>query len=127
MANVLVVDDEAMVRNTLHRMLANLGHQAWAASDGAEALDLVDGIRFDLIITDVYMAAMDGMELLIRIHQRGFRPPVVVISGGGFRSSDDVLAMAKGCGAVATLDKPFTPAQLRQTIEPFLPQDSRLH
>jgi len=120
MANVLVVDDEAMVRNTLNRMLANLGHQPWAASDGAEALDLLDAIRFDLIITDVYMAAVDGMELLIRVQQRGMKIPVVVISGGGFRSGDDVLEMAKGCGAVATLDKPFSPEDLRRTIEPLL-------
>jgi CheY-like chemotaxis protein len=119
-ANILVVDDEASVRRALCRMLTNLGHQAWDVADGAEALQLLDGVRFDLIISDVYMAAVDGMELLVRIQQRGFKIPVVVISGGGFRTAEEVLGMAKSCGAVATLDKPFTPEQLRRTIEPLL-------
>ena len=120
MANVLVVDDEASVRRALCRMLMNLGYQPWDVADGAEALELLDGVRFDLIISDVYMASVDGMELLVRIQQRGLRVPVVMISGGGFMPSDEVLAMAKSCGAVATLDKPFTPQQLRETIEPLL-------
>jgi CheY-like chemotaxis protein len=120
MANVLVVDDEQAVRSVLRRMLTNLGHKVWEAPDGAEALRVLDAIRFDLAIVDVYLGPVDGMELLIRMQQRGLRPPVVVMSGGGFKASADVLAMARGCGAAATLNKPFTPEQLRQTIEPFL-------
>lgn len=120
MANVLIVDDEAQVRSALSRMLANLGHEAWDVADGAEALHLLDGVRFDLVITDVYMAAVDGMELLVRIQQRRLRTPVVVMSGGRLKSSEEVLAMANCCGAVATLGKPFTPQQLRETIEPLL-------
>jgi DNA-binding NtrC family response regulator len=77
-------------------------------------------VPIDLVITDVYMAAMDGMELLVRVQQRGIKVPVVVMSGGGFKSAEEVLAMASSCGAVATLDKPFTPAQLREAIEPLL-------
>ena len=120
MAKVLVVDDEAMVRGALRRMLTNMGHQAWDVADGVEALQLLDAVRFDLVISDVYMAAVDGMELLVRIQQRGHQVPVVMISGGAFLPSDEVLAMARSCGAVATLDKPFTPGQLRETIEPLL-------
>jgi CheY-like chemotaxis protein len=120
MANVLVVDDEADVRAVLQRMLTHMGHQVWDAADGAEALQLLEAVRFDLVITDVYMASVDGMELLVRIQQRGVPVPVVVISGGGFMSTDEVLKMARSCGAGATLDKPFTPKQLRETIEPLL-------
>lgn len=119
-ANVLVVDDDETARRALRRMLANLGHQVWDVADGAEALQLLDGVRFDLVITDVYMAPVDGMELLVRIHQRGLDVPVVAISGGGFIATDDLLAMARACGAAATLDKPFTPQQLRDTVEPLL-------
>ena len=121
MANVLVVDDEADVRAVLQRMLTHMGHQVWDAADGAEALQLLEAVRFDLVITDVYMASVDGMELLVRIQQRGVPVPVVVISGGGFMSTDEVLKMAASCGAVATLDKPFTLDELHETIEPFLP------
>jgi len=118
--NVLVVDDEAEVRSYLRRALAKLGHEVAEAADGAEALRLLDAGRFDLVITDAYMAEMDGMELLVRIQQRGLRLPVVMVSGGGYLAREDVLAMGKSSGAVAVLEKPFTPEQLRATIEPLL-------
>ncbi|MGA2384573.1 MAG: response regulator [Gemmatimonadales bacterium] len=120
MAKILVVDDEAQVRSAVSHMLTNLGHEAFDAPDGAEALRLLDAIRFDLVIADVYMPAADGMELLVRIHQRDPRLPVIMISGGGFMSREEVLAMADSSGATATLDKPFTPGELRETLEPLL-------
>lgn len=120
MAKVLVVDDEAEVRAVLRRQLTRLGHEVWDAPDGAEALHQLETVPFDLVVTDAYMAEMDGMELLIRIQQRGLRIPVVMISGGGHLPSGEVLVMAQGCGAVATLDKPFSAEQLRLTIEPLL-------
>ena len=120
MANVLVVDDDEGARRVLRRTLAKLGHQASVVADGAEALRLLEDLSFDLIITDVYLASVDGMELLVRIKQRGLDVPVVAVSGGGYIAADDLLAMARACGAAATLGKPFTPQQLRDTIEPLL-------
>lgn len=120
MANVLVVDDEAEVRSVVRRMLTGLGHEVWDVDDGVEALKLLETIPFDLVITDMYMVAVDGMELVVRMQQRGFRVPVVAISGGGYKSRDEVLDMAASCGAVATLEKPFSAEQLRATIEPLL-------
>lgn len=117
---MLVVDDEAKVRAYLRRVLTKLGHEVSEAPDGAEALRLLDASAFDLVITDAYMAEMDGMELLARIQQRGLRVPVVMMSGGGYMKRGDVLTMGASSGAVATLEKPFTPEQLRLTIEPML-------
>jgi DNA-binding NtrC family response regulator len=119
-AKVLVVDDEAEVRALLRRQLTKLGHEVFEAADGVGALQLLETTPIGLVITDAYMAEVDGMELLVRIQQRGLRMPVVMISGGGYLSRDEVLAMAKGCGAVATLDKPFSAEQLRLTMEPLL-------
>jgi CheY-like chemotaxis protein len=119
-ANILVVDDDETARRALRRILLKLGHQVWDVADGDQALGLLADSRFDLVITDVYMAVVDGMELLLRIHQRRLDVPVVAISGGGFIATDDILAMAKGCGAAATLGKPFTPQQLGDAIEPLL-------
>ena len=95
MAKVLVVDDEADVRGFLRRVLAKLGHEVSEAPDGAEALRLLDTSAFDLVITDAYMAEVDGMELLARIQQRGLRVPVVMISGGGYLARGDVLTMER--------------------------------
>ena len=120
MGKVLVAEDDAKVRGVVRRALYRLGHDVADAEDGAEALRLLDAIRFDLVITDVYMATMDGMELLVRIQQRGLPTPVLMISGGGHMAREDVLAMGKSCGAVATLEKPFTPEQLRAMVERLL-------
>ena len=121
MAKVLVVDDEAEVRGVLRMMLKRSGHEVWDVADGAEALRLLDSMPFDLVITDVYMATLDGMELLVRIQQRGFQVPVVAMSGGGQKLRGAVLDVAPLVGAAATLKKPFTLEQLRATIAPLLP------
>lgn len=120
-AHVLVVDDDADVRAVVRKVITRLGHQVWDVADGKEALRLLESSPVDLIISDVYMADMDGMELLVRIQQLELKVPVVVISGGGYKPRDEVLKMAAACGAVATLDKPFTVEQLRDTVEPLLP------
>jgi len=120
MAKILIVDDHQQTRAAARQILAKDAHEIWDVPDGVQALALLEIIRFDLVITDVYMAAVDGMELLTRIKQRGHRVPVVVMSGGGFASREEVLALAQECGAVAILAKPFTPQQLRETIEPLL-------
>jgi len=124
MAHVLVVDDDDDVRAVVRKVVAKLGHQVWDVADGAEALKVIETTPVDLIISDVYMADMDGMELLVRIQQLDLHVPVVVISGGGYKAKDEILKMAAACGAVATLDKPFTVEELRETVEPFLPPAS---
>ena len=121
MAHVLVVDDDADIREVVRRVITKLGHKVWDVADGNEALRLLETSPVDLIISDIYMAEMDGMELLVRIQQLELDVPVVVISGGGYKPRDEVLKMAAACGAVATLDKPFTVEQLRDTVEPLLP------
>lgn len=120
MARVLVVDDDADLRGVVRRGLAKIGHEVEDVADGTAALDLLAARSFDLVLTDVYMETVDGMELLARMQQRGYRVPVVVMSGGGFKSQDYVLKMAESIGAVATLNKPFTIEQLRETVGPLL-------
>ena len=120
MARILVVDDHAHVRGAVRRVLIREGHQVWDVPDGAEALRLLDILDFDLVLTDVYMSAMDGMELLVRAQQLGIRTPVVVMSGGGFAPREELLAMARACGAFATIVKPFSPHQLRDTVSAVL-------
>jgi CheY-like chemotaxis protein len=123
LAQILVVDDDPEVRSFIVRVLASEGHLVSEAADGVEALEVLDKRHHDLILTDVYMAEMDGMELLSRIQRRSVRIPVVVISGGGFATREEVLRMAAARGAVATLEKPFTAGQLREIVERQLKPD----
>jgi two-component system phosphate regulon response regulator OmpR len=120
MARVLVAEDDADVRSVVRRVLARLGHEVHDVDDGTAALRLLGAMRFDLVITDVYMAALDGIELLERMQQQGHTVPVVVMSGGGFKSRQYVLKMAEECGAAAVLEKPFTLNELRAALDPLL-------
>jgi CheY-like chemotaxis protein len=119
-ARVLIADDDAEARILVRRVLHDLGHQVLDAYDGAEALRLLEGTPFDLVVADVYLGEADGMELLVRIQQRGLRVPVLAISGGGYRSGEDVLKLASACGAAATLEKPFSARRLRTVVERLL-------
>lgn len=121
MARVLVAEDDADVRGVVRRVLARLGHEVHDVDDGTAALGLLDAMPFDLVITDVYMETVDGIELLERMRQQGLDVPVVVMSGGGFKSRQYVLRIAESCGAAAVLEKPFTLNELRAAIEPLLP------
>ena len=116
MAKVLVVDDDPGIRTAVRRALLKVGHEVWDVPGGTQALPLLTLVPFDLVITDVYTDAVDGMELLTRVRQMGLPIPIIVISGGGYASADTVLDLATQCGAAATLDKPFTARQLRETV-----------
>lgn len=124
MARVLVAEDDADIRSAVRRVLAKLGHEVQDVGDGAAALELLARTPFDLVVADAYMPKVDGLELLERLQQRGLGVPVVVMSGGGFKSRQYVLQIAEACGAAAVLEKPFTLNELRAKIEPLLRKPS---
>jgi len=120
MAHILVVDDDALVRAAVRRVLTRAGYQVWDVPDGTEALELLDVIQFDLVLTDVYMNPMSGLELLARLRRYHHTMPVVVMSGGGSASREDLFGLATACGAQATLAKPFLPGQLCDAVSTAL-------
>lgn len=117
MAKVLVVDDDAAIRSILERVLVRGGHEAVVAPGGREALDLLPGGDFDLIITDVNMPAMDGIELILALQEVAEGLPIIAISGGGLVSAESLLQDAKALGAVDIVSKPFESEELLDLIE----------
>lgn len=83
MAQILLVDDEEAIRETLADCLDSAGHVVEQAASGKSALELLEGKTYDLIVMDVFMPEMDGIELIQRLGQRATYPPVITISGGG--------------------------------------------
>ncbi len=116
MARILVVDDNGYIRGAVRQVLSRGGHQVWDVPAGHEALKLLEVAEFDLILTDVYMGEMDGMEFLQRVRERGVTVPVVVMTGGGATPREQLLQLARTLGAAATIEKPFSPSALRRTI-----------
>jgi len=82
--NILVVEDEAGIRQTVVEYLGYLGHEVHQAADGQEAFDLIqDGLRPDIIISDIQMPRICGARMLAMIRVRlGLKIPVIFISGG---------------------------------------------
>jgi len=100
--NVLVVDDEAAIRELLQLILETEGHAVTLAPDGAVALAQLETLEPDVIILDLKMPVMDGHEFARRYHERvGAKAPIVVIS------AVQRLAEATELHACAVLAKPF--------------------
>ena len=101
---VLVVDDEPHMRRVLEIMLRKAGHLVFSAGNGLEALDILRDNPVDLVITDMRMPEMDGIELLGRLREGGGEIPVIVITAHGSVESA-VNAMKRG--ASDYIQRPF--------------------
>src|SRR5712692_6352489 len=101
---ILVIDDEAAIRDSLRMTLEYEGYEFVAAATGQEGLALAEREAPDLVLLDVKMPGMDGLEVLERLRNMNETLPIVVISGHGTISTA-VEATKKG--AADFLDKPF--------------------
>lgn len=121
--SVLVVDDEADALATVALCLRAAGYDVTTARDGREAARLIDGRTFDLVITDLLMPQVDGIELLT--HVKATRPglPVIAVSGGAdYFGDSNLLEVAVKMGARFTLVKPFSPRQLLNAVTAVCPR-----
>ncbi len=114
---ILLVDDNAVVRDMLVDLVGSLGYVADAASGGTEALALFDRNRYDIVLTDLLMPGMSGWELLAAVRQRAPRMPVIIITGTP--AVGDPRAAQPG---VAVLKKPIDVKALDETIKQKLSQ-----
>ncbi len=112
---VLVVDDEESVRDSLAELLSGFGYRVVLADNAASALRALDDEHPDLVLTDIYMEAGDGYELITELRARRKTIPVVAMSAG--RAGYDTLKAALHLGADAVIDKPFPGAGLVETID----------
>lgn len=83
MARILLIDDEQAVRETLSDFLASSAHEVVTAGSGRQALEFIAEGSFDLIVVDVFMPDVKGMELIRLLSQKDNMPPLIAISGGG--------------------------------------------
>ncbi|MFQ5667532.1 MAG: UDP-3-O-acyl-N-acetylglucosamine deacetylase [Candidatus Binatia bacterium] len=105
MATVLVVDDECEIRASLRGILAEEGLRVLEAEDGRQALALIERESPELVILDVWMPEMDGLQLLQRLRDDGPAPAVIMISGHG---NIETAVKATKLGAFDFIEKPFS-------------------
>ncbi|GAA4586797.1 CheY-like chemotaxis protein [Actinoplanes octamycinicus] len=117
---IVVAEDHEDIRYVLKRSLERAGHRVVVAEDGAAALAAVREHRPDLVVTDVDMPRMTGLDLCRAIRaDDDLRHIPVVVASGSLMPGD---AQASDAGASATLLKPFVPAQLLALVAALLPQ-----
>jgi CheY-like chemotaxis protein len=106
-ALILVVDDDPAVRRALERVLQSRGHQVLLAADGRQGLRIWRERGADLVLLDIHMPDMDGIEVLVQLRGLAPRLPVIVMSGGDQTRSLDLLGMPSS-RRFGVLKKPFT-------------------
>jgi diguanylate cyclase (GGDEF)-like protein/PAS domain S-box-containing protein len=117
MQKILIIDDEARVRQSLYELLQYNNYECWAVESGEEAKDLLVECRFDLLLLDLNMPGMSGHDIMQLVNELEHRPAVVVLSG---ETSFDHAARALRGGATDFLRKPYQPQMLLRTIENVL-------
>ena len=120
MARVLVVDDQPEVRRLMVRLLERAGHTTAEADGGAEGLRQLAAQPVDLVVTDLFMPDMDGLEFIRELALRRPGMRVIAVSGGGFMDAASILAVATQLGAVRTLSKPFDQSGFLALVEEVL-------
>lgn len=116
LGRLLVVDDEAEIRDMLNRLLTSEGYEVEVAATGTEALSVLTDRRPDLVILDVILAGEDGFELLAAI-RRSSNVPVILLTGRG-READRVLGLKLGADDYVV--KPFSAAELAARVGTIL-------
>ena len=111
---VLVVDDEAMIRNLVERILSKEGYNILQAQDGEAALDIVNSQKVDIIVSDMNMPGMDGLCLLKILKKVRPEIGVVMMTGEGdeYTVKDALLA-----GADEYIAKPFESFEIKMIVE----------
>lgn len=117
MSRVLVVEDHAPMRAVMAAVLEGMGHEVFQAGNGREALKVQEEAGAELMLTDLFMPEMEGLETIRRMRQLYPSLRIMAVSGGSSRGdAGDYLEMAQKFGAVAALRKPFTIKEMTDAL-----------
>lgn len=112
---LLIIDDEAQIRTLFQTALEGAGYRVLTAENGPDGLRLVQEHAVDLVLVDIFMPGMDGLELIPHLRKVIPRSKIIAISGG--TGDWNYLAIAKHLGAHEALRKPLTLEDLLSVVE----------
>ena len=114
MATILIIDDEQIIRALLRSALEAAGYEVTEATNGRQGLELYRHRPTDLVITDILMPELSGLEMLLALTREFIHAKVIAISGVG--EEKNVLDVAKLLGARQTFQKPLSMPQLLDAV-----------
>jgi putative two-component system response regulator len=122
MSRILVIDDEDVIRMLVVEILESAGHEVTSAESAEVALTLLEVAEFDLVVSDVIMPGLSGLELLEAVRARRASLPVILVTGAG---TYDTLSQALTRGAAGLVTKPFAHSDLQSAVADALERASR--
>lgn len=120
MARILVIDDDPMARIVISEMLISEGHEPFMANDGSEGLEAFFKEKFDLVITDIIMPGVEGIQTIIELRKKFQDVKIIAVSGGGRLGAYSHLELAEKIGAQKTLAKPIRKSKLLDAVNELL-------
>ena len=120
MASILVIDDQEPIRRIVRRALENERHAVLDASDGELGMQILERETVDVVITDIFMPGLDGIQTLREIRRRFPAVRVIAMSGGDSTGLLDLRKDAELLGAVKSLQKPFTAREIVDVVRAVL-------
>ena len=117
--SVLIVDDEPAIRRLFRNLLESEGYVTAEAEDGRAALALLGSAAFELVVCDLFMDGVDGMETITAVHHLYPAEKILVVSGA---VDGNYFRMAKALGAADVLAKPVQPQRLLKAVHDLMAQ-----
>jgi two-component system chemotaxis response regulator CheY len=116
-ARILLIEDDPDALLAIEILLSHLGYKVETARNGREGLKMFRANAPDLVLTDIIMPEVEGIETIIAMRQLRPDTKIVAMSGGGPMNRESLLDMTVKLGATESLAKPFDDDQLAQVIE----------
>lgn len=120
MPRILVIEDERQIREVLKQILEKSAYEVDLAEDGRRGLELYRKQAADLVITDIIMPNKDGLETIEELMAQNPHLPIIAISGGTGTKAQFALDVAKMCGAIRVLAKPFSRKEILEAVTELL-------
>jgi len=112
--DICIIDDEVVVCKRLQQFLSKAGHEVETFVDSRSAIERLDDKRFDIVVTDIRMDNIDGMEVLDHVIQKQDDTKVILITG---YATIEIARQAQAKGAFDFISKPFRPSDLKEVID----------
>ena len=120
MKTILLVDDDETFRKAQAKVLERAGFKVVLAENGLKALEAFQESHVDMVITDIIMPEIEGLETIQKLRQINRNVKIIAISGGGRNTPDDYLILARKLGAMRSLSKPYTATELLAAIDELM-------
>jgi len=120
MPHVLVIEDDVQLRRYLKELLEGEAYVIYEASNGIQGLSMYETNHPDIVLTDIVMPDMEGLEFITMLKKQNPETPIIAMSGGNQGYGENHLQTAVKLGAEYALSKPFTSKELLENIRELL-------